>query len=323
MVARLLRPVYPYAVMMRAFFLWLSRSQRLKHLSSEFQPFWKMASRFVAGSTLDDAIRVIRQLNQEGLKVTLDHLGENTTNEQEALAAADAYIEALERIHREGVDSGVSIKLTQMGLDLSYEFTLNNVDRILQTAQRLGNFVRIDMESSAYTQQTLDLYEHFHKKYGARHVGIVIQAYLRRSEQDIRHIIEMGGNVRLCKGAYLEPPEIAFPKKSQVDENFKHLLNLLLHRDALKTGTYTAVATHDEKMIAHAKKLERERNIPRDRFEFQMLYGIRNDLQRKLAREGYTVRVYVPYGTEWYPYFMRRLAERPANVFFILKNLFR
>ncbi len=309
--------------MTRAFFLWLSRSQRLKHWSSTFPPLWKMASRFVAGSTLDDAIRVIRRLNQEGLKVTLDHLGENTTNEEEARAAADAYIEALQRIHQEGVDSSVSIKLTQMGLDLSYDFTLENVDRIIKTAAELGNFVRIDMESSEYTQRTLDLYEHFHRKYGPQHVGIVIQAYLRRSEQDIRHIIQLGGNVRLCKGAYLEPPEIAFPKKREVDENFKHLLDLLLHPEALKTGTYTAVATHDEKMIAHTKKLERERQIPRNRFEFQMLYGIRNDLQRRLAREGYTVRVYVPYGTEWYPYFMRRLAERPANVFFILKNLFR
>ena len=309
-------------MMTRALFLWLSRSQRLKHLTSEFRPFWKLASRFVAGSTLDDALRVIRQLNQEGLKVTLDHLGENTTNEEEAIAAADAYIEAIRRIHEEQVDAGVSLKLTQMGLDLSYDFTRDNVERIVQTAAELDCFVRIDMESSAYTQKTLDLYEYLHHKYGRRHVGVVIQAYLRRSEQDIRHIIEIGGNVRVCKGAYLEPPDIAFPKKSQVDANFKHLLDLLLQPEALKTGTYTAVATHDEKIIAYTKKLVQERNIPTDRFEFQMLYGVRNNLLRRLVREGYVGRVYVPYGTEWYPYFMRRLAERPANVFFVLKNLF-
>ncbi len=308
--------------MTRGFFLWLSERQSLKRLTREVHPFWRLASRFVAGHTLNEAMEVVRSLNQEGIKVTLDHLGENTTNPEEAIRAGEAYLDILRRIHQERLDASISLKLTQMGLDLSDRIVRDIMDRIVSLAYELENFVRIDMESSTYTQKTLDLFYWLHGKYNG-HVGIVIQAYLYRSEQDIRDLIEIGANVRLCKGAYKEPPEIAFPKKRDVDENYKRLLALLLSEEAIEKGTFTAIATHDEVLIQYTKDLAAERKISTDHFEFQMLYGIRNDLQRALVREGYRVRVYVPFGTEWYPYFMRRLAERPANVFFVLKNLFR
>lgn len=281
-----------------------------------------MASRFIAGHTLDEAIDVVRRLNSKGLKVTLDHLGENTTTPDEAVNSGDAYIHILDRIRQENLDATISIKLTQVGLDISDRLVKENVDRITAHAYHLKNFVRIDMESSAYTQKTLDIYYWLKNKYNG-HIGIVIQTYLYRCENDVRKIIEEGGNVRLVKGAYDEPPDIAYPKKRDVDLNFKRMLELLLSQEAISRGTFTAVATHDEKLIDYAKFLISERKIPLDHVEFQMLYGIRTDLQYSLAKEGYPVRVYVPFGDQWYPYFMRRLAERPANVIFLLKNLMK
>ncbi len=308
--------------MTRGLFLWLSRNGTLKKLSREFYPFWKMASRFIAGHSLDEAVEVVKKLNSSGLKVTLDHLGENTTTPEEAVSAGDAYIQILDRIQKEKLDATISVKLTQLGMDISDRLVKENIERITAQAYHMHNFVRIDMESSEYTQKTLDIYYWLKGKYNGS-IGIVIQTYLYRCEDDIKKVIAEGGNVRLVKGAYNEPPDIAFPKKRDVDLNYKRMLDLLLSHEAISRGTFTAVATHDEKLINYAKSLISERSIPLEYVEFQMLYGIRTDLQYSLVNDGYTVRVYVPFGDEWYPYFMRRLAERPANVIFLLKNLMK
>lgn len=308
--------------MLRAFFLYLSRNRALQNGFLSFPPARRLSRRFVAGETLDEAVAVTRTLNARGMKVTLNHLGENVTTPEEAHTAASEFIRILDRIEAEHLDASISVKLTHLGLDLGRKIAEDNLRWIAERAQKYGNFVRIDMESSAYTQVTLDLYREMHARYRG-HVGVVIQAYLRRSEQDIRDLIAIGANVRLCKGAYKEPAEIAFPKKSQVNANYLRLARLMLSEEALQKGFYPAFATHDENLIAQILAVIRERNIPPDRYEFQMLYGIRRDLQEGLVQEGHTVRIYVPYGTHWYPYFMRRLAERPANVFFLLKNLIK
>ena len=276
----------------------------------------RLATRFVAGETLEDAIAVARKLNQERITVTLDHLGESVASPDEATAARDVYLRTLETIHAKGIQGNVSLKLTQFGLDLSYEACLANVDRLVRRAAELENFVRVDMESSEYTDRTLSLVYDLFARYRA--VGVVIQAYLFRSRADIEKLNANGIRVRLCKGAYLEPPAVAFPEKSDVDRNFLHLTELLLEK-----GAYPAIATHDEAMIEQVKRFVSSHGIARDSFEFQMLYGIRRDLQRKLVAEGFRVRVYVPFGHAWYPYYMRRLAERPANVLFILRNVIR
>jgi proline dehydrogenase len=279
-------------------------------------PAQRLATRFVAGDTLDQALSVSRKLNAEGINVTLDHLGESVSNLDEAAEARDVYLRTLSAIHESGIQGNVSLKLTQFGLDLSQEQGLANVDMLARRAADLGTFVRIDMESSEYTDRTLDIVHCLFQRY--RSVGVVIQAYLYRSKEDIEKLCESGIRVRLCKGAYLEPHSVAFPNKADVDRNFVELMKVLLDR-----GVYPAIATHDEKMIAETKKYAAERKIPPDSFEFQMLYGIRRDLQRQLVAEGYRLRLYVPFGKAWYPYYMRRLAERPANVFFILRNLLR
>lgn len=276
----------------------------------------RLATRFVAGETLEQALNVSRKLNGEGITVTLDHLGESVTSLGEAAEARDVYLRTLEAIHGGGVQGNVSLKLTQFGLDLSEAECRANVDRLAARAAEMGNFVRVDMESSDYTDRTLALVRDLHAKHGS--VGTVIQAYLYRSKADVDDLCARGIRVRLCKGAYLEPASAAFPKKADVDGNYVDLMKMLLER-----GTYPAIATHDEKMIEATKAYAAEKKIGRDRFEFQMLYGIRRDLQRKLAADGYGLRLYVPFGKAWYPYYMRRLAERPANVFFILRNLFR
>jgi proline dehydrogenase len=276
----------------------------------------RFSARFVAGSTLDQAMAVCRELNSEGITVTLDVLGESISSVEEAAAARDAYLRTLSAIHEKGVQGNVSLKLTQFGLDLSAEVCRANVAQLVEKAAALNGFVRIDMESSEYTGRTLELVCDLHSKYRA--VGTVIQAYLYRSKSDIEMLNERGIRVRLCKGAYLEPAGVAFPKKEQVDANYVELMQLLLDK-----GAYPGIATHDEKMIAATKAYVESRKISRDSFEFQMLYGIRRDLQRQLAKEGFRVRVYVPYGEAWYPYYMRRLAERPANVLFILRNLWK
>jgi len=308
--------------MMRAMLLKLSQNHTMQSAFSRYRFAQRAARRFIAGERLEEAIAVVRELNAKNILATLDHLGENTTNEREAIAAADEYLKILDAIARTGVQSEISLKLTQMGLDISYELCLQNMRRIVERARQYQNFVCIDMESSAYTDRTLDLYERLRRE-GFDNVGPVIQAYLRRSERDIEKLIEWGARVRLCKGAYQEPPEIAFPKKRDVDANYLKLLEKLFSPRAQEQGVYPAIATHDEKIIRWALQYVRAHKIPTDRFEFQMLYGIRRDLQIHLAQAGYRVRVYVSYGTHWYPYFMRRLAERPANVLFVLRNLFR
>lgn len=307
---------------MRAMLLKLSQNGALQSAFSQYRFAQRAARRFIAGERLDEAIAVVHELNAKNILATLDHLGENTTTESEALAAADEYLNILDTIAATGVRSEASLKLTQMGLDISQELCLQNMRRILERARAHKNFVCIDMESSAYTDRTLDLYETLRRK-GFENVGVVIQSYLKRSARDIERLIEWGARVRLCKGAYQEPPEIAFPKKHDVDANYLKLLEKLFSLRAQEKGVYPAIATHDEKIIRWALQYVQEHKIPTDCFEFQMLYGIRRDLQIQLARAGYRVRVYVSYGTHWYPYFMRRLAERPANVLFLVKNLIR
>jgi len=270
----------------------------------------------VAGESLAQAAAAARELNSSGLLATLDHLGENVASAAAAAAARDTYIETLAEIHRQSLRSGISVKLTQLGLDISEEQCASNLEAVVRYAQETGSFVRVDMEGSAYTDRTLALVRRTHEKH--RRVGAVLQAYLRRSEKDAEDLLREGITIRLCKGAYNEPPRIAFPSKADVDRNYLHLMRLLL-----SSGIYHAIATHDPRIIAGACRFAAERNLSRNAFEFQMLYGIRPDLQQQLARDGYRVRVYVPFGREWFAYFMRRLAERPANVLFLVRNLFR
>lgn len=281
----------------------------------------RVTRRFVAGETLDEAIQVVRKLNQQNLRVTLDVLGESVKQESEARAAKDEYLRALEAIAANHVTSQVSVKLTQMGLDISPDLCLDNMRQILGKAKAIGSFSGIDMEDSTRTQATLNIYKTLREEFD--NVGVAIQAYLYRSEADMRALRAMGANVRLCKGAYKEPPNIAFPSKKDVDANYLKLAQDYLNANGGQDGAYLGLATHDEKIINWSKEYIAAHGIGNDRFEFQMLYGIRPDLQRKLAAEGYTMRVYVPYGSHWYPYFMRRLAERPANVVFLVSNLFR
>ena len=276
----------------------------------------RLATRFVAGQTLDEALEVSRRINGERITVTLDHLGESVTTLEEAAAARDVYLRTLSAIHDSGIQGNVSLKLTQFGLDFSYDQCRANVEQLVGRAAGLKGFVRVDIESSQYTGRTLDLVMDLDGQYGA--VGVVIQACLRRSRSDVEKLCARGIRVRLCKGAYLEPPEAAFQKKAEVDDSFLDLMKLLLDQ-----GRYPAFATHDEKIIRQIEQYAASQKIARDAFEFQMLYGIRRDLQRRLVAEGYRLRLYVPFGKAWYPYYMRRLAERPANVLFILRNLFR
>lgn len=309
--------------MMRSFFLYLSSSPRSRRTLMALPFAKRMARRFVAGENLDDAVKVVQALNAKGMLVTLDHLGENVHSEADATRSAQAYLDLLDCITAQHLNSNVSLKLTALGLDVSEEICVNNMRRILQRAQEKSNFVRIDMEGTPYTERTLNIYRTLRDEYGFKNVGIVIQAYLYRSEKDVRELASEGANIRLCKGAYNELPTHAFPQKSQVDANYIRLMQLYLDEPSRSAGAYIGVATHDERMIAATKEYAAAHNIGKDRFEFQMLYGIRPQTQQQLVTEGYKVRIYVPYGSQWYPYFMRRLAERPANVWFLLKNLFQ
>lgn len=299
---------------MRALLLHLSESKRLAPLIMRNSVSRRVARRFVAGETLDDAIEAAREVNRAGQSASLDLLGENVSDEAGARRAAQGYLEMFDRIAREKLDANVSLKLTQLGLDLSEALCAELIEKIVAHASELGNFVRIDMEGSAYTQRTVEIT----KRVRAKHLGVgtVMQAYLYRTEQDIKDLLAVGCRIRLCKGAYKEPSEIAFPKKEDVDANFVKLMKLLL-----PSGIYHGIATHDPAMIRATKEFAREKNIGREQFEFQMLYGIRTDVQRRLVREGYRLRIYIPFGTDWFPYFMRRLAERPANLVFFLRNL--
>jgi proline dehydrogenase len=300
----------------RSFFLFLSRRKMLRRWMETSPLARRLATRFVAGETLEQALDVARRLKSESITVTLDHLGESVTNLEEASSARDAYLRVLDAQHAAGLECNVSLKLTQFGLDISYDQCFANVEQLVAKAAQLRGFVRVDMESSEYVDRTLKLVRDLHARYGA--VGIVIQAYLFRSRTDIEALNAAHIRVRLCKGAYLEPATVAFPAKSDVDRNYFDLAKLLLD-----SGIYHAIASHDEQIILQIERYAAERKLARDAFEFQMLYGIRRDLQSRLVAEGYRLRLYVPFGRAWYPYYMRRLAERPANVFFILRNLFR
>lgn len=286
-----------------------------------FGPARTMAHRFVAGETTAEAIAAVDALSTQGVLATLDYLGENVTSEARANSSTTAILSLIEAIEASGVRSGISVKLTQLGLDLSSVLVAKNLERIVARAADAGCFVRIDMESFEYVQPTLDLFEELWARY--RNVGVVIQSYLYRSDDDIARLVDLGASVRLVKGAYDEPIEVAYPDKADADAGFLRLMEQLFSDRARAQGVFPAIATHDTRLIDWAKNHARHRNISSDHFEFQMLYGIRPSLQRQLAAEGYRVRAYVPYGEQWYPYFMRRLAERPANVLFLARNLLR
>jgi proline dehydrogenase len=301
---------------LRASFLYLSHRRGLQRFVTRQRLTAALAYRFVAGDTLDDAVRVMGNLNRRGWSGSLDHLGENVAEERTARAATEDYLAAFERIASERLNANVSVKLTQLGLDIAPELCRELLIRILQRAQQLENFVRVDMEGSAYTQRTLDLVLELHEQYP--NVGVVLQSYLYRTLDDVRRVNAAGVRVRLVKGAYDEPATVAYPKKADVDARFEaEMRELLLH------GSYPAIATHDDRLIEATTRFAAKQGIASDRYEFQMLYGIRRDLQERLLRDGHRVRIYVPYGTEWYPYLMRRLAERPANLLFFVRSLIR
>lgn len=304
---------------LRSAFIALSRNTTLRSFSERSAIGRRMSSRFVAGMTLDEVLHSAESLQEMGIASTLDSLGENVSTADEARRSADVYHRLLDAIQTRRLNANVSVKLTQMGMDLGPELAEGIVSELVRHAAAANTFVRVDMEGSEYTQATIDLVRRLHATPGFRgHVGIVIQAYLYRSEKDIEALTEEGIRVRLCKGAYKEPASLAFPEKKDVDANFVKLTRILL-----TSGIYHGIATHDEQMIAAARSFVRERGISPRSFEFQMLYGVRRDLQKFLVKEGFNVRVYVPFGTEWYPYFMRRLAERPANALFIAKNMLK
>lgn len=280
------------------------------------QILFPLAKRFVSGHTIDEAVAAVRRLNDQGITATLDILGENVTERKTAEAAVSSYLQTLDAIGQSNIRANVSLKLTQMGLDIDRGFCLANLDRICERAAALSCFVRIDMEGSNYTQKTLELFYDLFRKH--QNVGVVIQAYLHRSLKDIYELIDVGARVRLCKGAYQEPPGLAFQEMPEIRQNFKQLSEALLLK-----GDYPAMATHDDELISWVKSFTASHGIGKERFEFQMLYGVRPETQRKLAAEGYNLRVYVPYGTHWLPYFYRRLRERRENVYFVLKNFFR
>jgi proline dehydrogenase len=302
--------------MLRTLLLQLSQSKTLAQWMVRSALGRRVARRFVAGETLDDALAAARACNRKGMHVSLDFLGENVASEAEARAVRDMYIGVFDRIAAEQLDANVSLKPTQLGLDLSEALCAELLTSIVQHAARHGNFVRMDMEGSPYTQRTVDLCRRV--RAGSSAVGTVVQSYLYRTEDDVRALLAAGCRLRLCKGAYKEPPSVAFPGKEDVDANFVKMMKLLL-----PSGIYHGIATHDEAMIAATREFARQQGIGKDQFEFQMLYGIRTDLQEQLVRQGYHLRVYIPYGTDWFPYFMRRLAERPANLLFFLKSFLR
>ena len=300
--------------MLRHFFLYLSHQKKFERWLLRFSAARKLARQFVAGETLPEAMAVVASLNRRGLLVTLDHLGENVRSLATAAAARDDYCRILEAIAREQLRSTISVKLTQLGLDLPEEQCRANLETVVACAQRTSNFVQVDMESSAHTDRTLALVQELHQRYSA--VGAVIQAYLHRSENDIRELLQQNIRIRLCKGAYQEPPAVAFQHNADVDRNYILLMRLLLD-----SRLFHSIATHDHRIIAETRRYAKESGLPKDAFEFQMLYGVRRPLQQELAQQGYRLRIYVPFGREWFPYYMRRLAERPANVLFALRSL--
>jgi len=304
---------------LRAAFISLSESKSLRSAAEKTWIGQRLSRRFVAGTTIEDALAATAAMNKLGLSVSVDNLGENVTNADEARHSAQLYHQMLDQMHAQGLNANVSLKLSHMGLDVDEAMAYEIASGVVQHAARLNSFVRIDMEGSPYTQQTLDFVHRLHgQPENAGHVGAVVQSYLFRSEKDVAALLAGRIRIRLCKGAYKEAPEIAFPKKAEVDANYVKLMKMLL-----QSGVYHGIATHDENMIRATIEFAQKEKIAASAFEFQMLYGVRRDLQQKLVKEGWRCRVYIPFGTEWYPYLMRRLAERPANAIFILKNLFR
>jgi proline dehydrogenase len=306
---------------LRAIFISLSGSRSLRAVAERSSLGRRLSSRFVAGTAPEDVLRAARTVNQSGLSVSIDNLGENVTSAEEAHASAQLYHQLLDEIAVRHLDANISLKLTHMGLDIDEQLAYSQVSALVAKAAAMTppNFVRVDMEGSAYTQPTLDFVRELHRRPGNRgRVGSVIQSYMRRSQSDVEKLLSEGIRIRLCKGAYKEPPEIAFQKKSEVDANYVKLMKILM-----KSGIYHGLATHDEHIIREAKAFADHEGIRRDAFELQMLYGIRRDLQQGLVREGWRTRVYIPFGAAWYPYLMRRLAERPANAIFIARNLLR
>ncbi len=305
--------------MLRTLFISLSESRSLRAVAEKSPIGRRISTRFVAGTQVDDVLRATDAVNQWGATVSIDNLGENVTNAEEARASAAVYHHLVDDIAARKLQANISLKLTHMGLDVDENLAHDLVGGLVAKAAALNSFVRVDMEGSPYTQRTLDFVRQLHRKPGNQgRVGTVIQSYLHRSERDVQDLLAEGIRIRLCKGAYKEPADIAFQKKSDVDANYSKLMKMLM-----KSGIYHGLATHDEHIINEAKAFALREKIARESFEFQMLYGIRRDLQQQLVQHGWGMRVYIPFGTEWYPYFMRRLAERPANVFFIVKNLFR
>jgi proline dehydrogenase len=302
----------------RSALLYLARQEKLKDFAARFSLFKKITTRFIAGETSDEAIKAIREVNALGCTASFDHLNESVSSVAETEGEVSEYLSVLAKIGESGIKSNVSIKLTQFGLEIDPELAYRNARRVVEDAARRGNFVRIDMEGSEVTQVTIDIFKRLRAEFGLNDVGIVLQSYLRRTFDDAQDLLKIPARIRICKGAYNEPPEVAFPDKKDVDENYIRVMKLLL-----SSGTYHGIATHDPNMINATIRYARDERISKDAFEFQMLYGIRRDLQNKLAGDGYNLRVYVPYGKHWYPYFMRRLAERPANIWFVMKNLWK
>jgi len=298
--------------------IYLSRQEGLKDFAARFRLFKRLTVRFVAGETIDEAVNYIRELNAEGCSASFDHLNESVANPTEAEGEVKEYREILRRIDETGINSNISIKLTQFGLELDPELAYRNARAVVEDAARRGNFVRVDMEASNVTQKTIDIFKRLRAEFELNDVGIVLQSYLRRTYADAQELIKLPARIRICKGAYNEPPEVAFPNKKDVDENYVRVMQLLL-----SSGTYHGIATHDPRMIEATIAFAQKQGIGKEAFEFQMLYGVRRDLQRQLSKDGYNMRVYVPYGKHWYPYFMRRLAERPANIWFVLKNMLK
>ena len=296
--------------------LWLSGQEGLKDFATRFRFFKKLTTRFVAGDTISETVPFIRQINSENCTASFDHLNESVGSAAEADQEVQEYLNILAKIDEERIRSTVSIKLTQFGLGLDPELAYRNARRVVEEAHRRGNFVRVDMEDSKVTQVTIDIFKRLRAEFDLNTVGIVLQSYLYRTFEDAQELVKLPARIRICKGAYNEPPEVAFPDKKDVDANYIKVMQLLL-----SSGVYHGIATHDPKMIDATINFATREGIGKEKFEFQMLYGVRRDLQRQLARDGFNVRIYVPYGKHWYPYFMRRLAERPANIWFVLKNL--
>jgi proline dehydrogenase len=302
----------------RSALIYLSRQEGLKEFAARFGLFKKLTTRFIAGESIDQAVAAIREINAKGCSASFDHLNEGVQSVAGTEAEVREYQDVLAKIDETGINSNVSIKLTQFGLEIDPELAYQNARRVVEDAVRRKNFVRVDMEGSNVTQATIDIFKRLRSEFGLNDVGIVVQSYLYRTMEDAKDLLKIPARIRLCKGAYDEPAEVAYPEKKDVDDNYVRVMQVLL-----SSGVYHGIATHDPKMIDATIAYAQREGIRKDAFEFQMLYGIRRDLQEQLARDGWGMRVYVPYGKHWYPYFMRRLAERPANIWFVLKNFLK